>query len=472
MQEAGDPKLPGSPQPPLRHTMPQPMTSAASTPTSLAPGASSSASGKLRLALVTLAVVAAAELIGPVQFSVGPGKVALLPMLWALLIAAAWGIAHRRVPGVVRVATAEQSFAGGLLNAGLLLFVVKLGLTVGAALPQVKQAGWALLFQEFGHALGTLALGLPLALLLGIKREAVGATFSVGREGNLVIIGEKYGMASPEGRGVLAEYITGTVLGALFIAVLAGFVASLHIFDPRSLAMGAGVGSGSLMAAALGAIAAQQPAEMLPQLTAIAAASNLLTTVVGFYFTLFLSLPLCSWLYGKLEPVLGRFSKRGAQDAGTGAVSQVSVGHGGALPLRDTLIAWAVVSGGVLIGNSLTYKVPVLVSLEGLAAVALIALIVEGIKRLVPRLPMVLVLSVVATVAGIPGLFPFSDALIAITAKLNFLAFTTPVLALAGFSVAKDMPVFRQLGWRIVVVSLTATAGTFLGATVIAEFFH
>ena len=449
------------------------MTSAASV---LAAAAPSSASGKLKLALVTLAIVAAAELIGPVQFSVGPGKVALLPMLWALLIAAAWGIAQRRVPVVLRVATAEQSFAGGLLNAGLLLFVVKLGLTVGAALPQVKQAGWALLFQEFGHALGTLALGLPLALLLGIKREAVGATFSVGREGNLVIIGEKYGMASPEGRGVLAEYITGTVLGALFIAVLAGFIASLHIFDPRSLAMGAGVGSGSLMAAALGAIAAQQPAEMLPQLTAIAAASNLLTTVAGFYFTLFLSLPLCSWLYGKLEPVLGRLSKRGAQAAaGTGAMSQIAqagMPHGGAMSLRDTLIAWAVVGGGVLIGNSLTYKVPMLVSLEGMAVVALIALTVEGIKRLAPRLPMVLVLSVVATVAGIPGLFPFSDALIALTGKLNFLAFTTPVLALAGFSVAKDVPMFRQLGWRIVVVSLTATAGTFLGATLIAEFFH
>ncbi len=447
------------------------MTSAASAPLSAA--APCGTSGKLKLALVTLAIVAAAELIGPVQFSVGPGKVALLPMLWALLIAAVWGVAQRRLPGAVRVATAEQSLAGGLLNAGLLLFVVKLGLTVGAALPQVKQAGWALLFQEFGHALGTLALGLPLALLLGIKREAVGATFSVGREGNLVIIGEKYGMASPEGRGVLAEYITGTVLGALFIAVLAGFVASLHIFDPRSLAMGAGVGSGSLMAAALGAIAAQQPAEMLPQLTAIAAASNLLTTVAGFYFTLFLSLPLCSWLYGELEPVLGRFSKRGAQDAaGTGAVSQVSVAHGGAMSLRDTLVAWAVVGGGVLIGNSLTYKVPLLVSLEGMAAVVVIALVVEGIKRLVPRLPMVLMLSVVATLAGIPGLFPFSDALIAITGKLNFLAFTTPVLALAGFSVAKDLPVFRQLGWRIVVVSLTATAGTFLGATLIAEFFH
>ena len=151
------------------------MTSAASTIAAVAP---STAAGKFKLLVVTLVLVAVAELIGPTQFSVGPGKVVLLPMLWALLMAAAWGIAHQRVPGVVRVATAQQSLAGGLLNAGLLLFVVKLGLTVGAALPQVKQAGWALLFQEFGHALGTLALGLPLALLLGIKREAVGATFS------------------------------------------------------------------------------------------------------------------------------------------------------------------------------------------------------------------------------------------------------------------------------------------------------
>ncbi|PZQ70394.1 MAG: hypothetical protein DI563_18525 [Variovorax paradoxus] len=290
----------------------------------------------------------------------------------------------------------------------------------------------------------------PLALLLGIKREAVGATFSVGREGNLVIIGEKYGMASPEGRGVLAEYITGTVLGALFIAVLAGFVASLHIFDPRSLAMGAGVGSGSLMAAALGAITAQQPA------------------------ALFLSLPACSWLYGRLEPVLGRLTKRGrapiAEAAPGAALGQPATAH--ATSLADTVLAWLVMTGGVVIANALSYKVPALVSLEGMGVVVAIVAVVEAIKRLLPKLPLVLVLSVVATVVGIPGLFPFTDTVLALTGKLNFLAFTTPVLALAGFSVAKDLPLFRQLGWRIVVVSLTATAGTFLGATLIAEFFH
>ncbi|MEJ8809661.1 DUF3100 domain-containing protein [Variovorax ureilyticus] len=444
------------------------MTSAASA-TLASESLDESGTGKFKLVVVSLIVVAIAELIGSAQFKLGPGKVVLLPMLWALLIAAAWGIAARHVPQVGRVTAGLQAYAGGLLNAGLLLFMVKLGLTVGAALPQVRQAGWALVFQEFGHALGTLALGLPLALLLGIKREAVGATFSVGREGNLVIIGEKYGMASPEGRGVLAEYITGTVLGALFIAVLAGFITSLHIFDPRSLAMGAGVGSGSLMAAAIGAIGAQQPAEMVPQLTAIAAASNLLTTVVGFYFTLFLSLPLCSWLYGKLEPVLGRFSKR--QPTQTAPLASAGI-HAPDLSFADKLIAWSVITGGVMIGNLLSYKVPLLQSLAGMLAIIAIVLLVDTAKRLVPRMPMVLLLSLVATIVGIPGLLPFSDALIAATAKLNFLAFTTPVLALAGFSVAKDLPIFRQLGWRIVVVSLTATAGTFLGATLIAEFFH
>ncbi|WP_439669685.1 Membrane-associated protein [Cupriavidus necator] len=436
---------------------------------SASPIAAVTGSGKVRLAVVTLVVVAIAETIGAVQFKLGPGKVVLMPMLWALLMAAAWGIAARNVPRAVRIDAPLQSLATGLLNAGLLLFVVKLGLTVGGALPQLKGAGWALLFQEFGHALGTLALGLPLALLLGIKREAVGATFSVGREGNIVIIGEKYGMASPEGRGVLAEYITGTVLGALFIAVLSGFVSSLGIFDPRSLAMGAGVGSGSLMAAAVGAIVAQHPGQA-SEIMAIAAASNLLTSVAGFYFTLFLSLPLCSWLYGKLEPVLGRFSRRDAMREVQGVKLDGALAHG--TSARDAALGWFLVGAGVLIGNKLSYNVPLPVSLKGILVAIAIVVACDLLKRVFPRVPLLLTMSVVVTLIGVPGMFPFSDAVIAMTEKLNFMTFTTPVLALAGFSVAKDLPVFRLLGWRIVVVSLTATAGTFLGATLIAEFFH
>ena len=215
-------------------------------------------SGGLRSAklfLYAAIILVIAEFIGSFTFKVGPGKVVLLPMIWALLLGAALGLASDRWSGVARLDVKTQFLAAAILQPALLLFVAKLGLMVGSALPKLAAAGWALAFQELGHFVGTILLGLPLALLLGIKREAIGATFSVGREPSLAIIGEKYGMDSPEGRGVLAEYLTGTVFGAVFIAILAGFVASLNIFHPLALAMGSGVGSGSMMAAALALLA-------------------------------------------------------------------------------------------------------------------------------------------------------------------------------------------------------------------------
>ncbi|MFP3571406.1 DUF3100 domain-containing protein, partial [Paraburkholderia sp. SIMBA_030] len=73
--------------------------------------------------------------------------------------------------------------------------------------------------------------------------------------------------------------------------------------------MGSGVGSGSMMAAASGAIAAQQDAETAKSVLAFAAASNLITTTIGTYFTLFISLPLAVWGYRVLEPLIGRTTK-------------------------------------------------------------------------------------------------------------------------------------------------------------------
>lgn len=432
-------------------------------------------SEKLKLLAGLLIVVVIAEMIGSHAFKLGPGKVVLLPMLWALLMSTLWGAGHRLLPKPIGISINLQVYASCLLNIGLLFFIAKLSLTVGGSLPAVYAAGWALFFQEFGHAFGTLALGLPLALILGVKREAIGATFSVGREGSLAIISERFGMSSPEGRGVLAEYITGTVVGALFIAMLAGFITSLNIFDPRSLAMGAGVGSGSMMAAAIGSITAQQPAELHQDLIAIAAAANLLTLVTGFYFNLFLSLPAALWLYDKLEPVIGRFVKNpidtsefDLKNAGHDADSQTSQ----TIRWLDKAGLGVVMAMGVAIGNALAFKVPLQDSVVGLTIILAILWSLDCIKNAWPKIPMVLTLSVVATLFGVPDLFPFSEYAIEAVKKLKFLAFTTPILALAGFAVAKDIPIFRKLGWRIVVVSLTAAAGTFMGATLIAEFFH
>ncbi|MCD7100045.1 DUF3100 domain-containing protein [Stenotrophomonas sp. MMGLT7] len=428
------------------------------------------AAAKSRLFVAVVAATVIAELIGPRALPLGSARVVILPMLWALLLAALWSLAQRRLPAPLRIDTPLQVHAGRLLNAAMLLFVAKLGLMAGHALPQLRQAGWALFFQEFGHAFGTLALGLPLALALGLKREAVGATFSIGRENNLAIIAQKYGMRSPEGHGVMAEYITGTVLGAVFITLLASFVTSLGIFDPRSLAMGAGVGSGSLMAAAIGAINAQQPQALHPQLMAIAAASNLIAGVVGFYFALFLSLPLCNWLYARLEPVLGRLAP--ARQPQPSAEAAPAEAPAQALPLADSIYTWVLMIVAVTACNALSAGVPPLRTLPGMAVVIALVAIATVLKRWLPRLPLMLALSLLATAASVPGLWPFSAAVAELSDRVQFMSFTTPVLALAGFSIVKDLPAFRQLGWRIVLVSLTATAGTFLCATLIAEFFH
>jgi len=428
---------------------------------------------QIRILAVLLLVVMCAEFIGSVTFSVGPGKIILQPMLWAIFIGASLAMALQRAPAQWRIDTAMQRRIGTYLLYALLPFLAKLGFMVGGSLPQVYEAGWALIFQELGHFFGTMVIGLPLALLLGIKREAIGATFSVGREPSLAIIGERYGMNSPEGRGVMAEYLTGTVIGALFIAVLAGYITSLGIFDPRSLAMGAGVGSGSMMAAGVGAIAAQQTPDMARQVAALAAAANLLTTVVGVYFTLFISLPTAVWLYEKLEPVLGRVARVKAGPAAVESdLPQVAPPLLETMGFGDRLLVYSVCGLFALVGNRLGYNVPFTDALPGVGIIVLLVALADGLLRVLPKLPAVFVLSVMAMTAGYPGALPYSEQIIAMVGKVNFLPFTTVILAMAGLSILKDLPAFRKLGWKIVVVSLAANAGTFLGATIIAEFFH
>lgn len=432
-------------------------------------GASSTVIDSVKLYFFAALIVVASESIGTISFTLGPGKISLLPLLWALLIGAALGLCRKLMPEQVGVSVATQWKASAVLQPALMLFIAKLGLIVGASLPKLAQAGWALVFQEFGHFFGTMLLGLPVALLLGIKREAIGATFSVGREPSLAIISERYGMDSPEGRGVLAEYITGTVFGAVFIAILAGFVTSLGIFDPRALAMGAGVGSGSMMAAASGAIAAQQTPEMAKDVAAFAAAANLITTTIGTYFTLFLSLPATAWAYDKLEPILGRGRSIATADVSSGEV----VEHAPGLTLPEMVLAWVVAGVLALVGNQIGYKhVPFMDALPGMALMIVVVAAGMGVYTVTGRkVPAVCWVSLVAMGLTYPGT-PYAADIKAMTDKVDFLALTTPMLAYAGLSIAKDVPAFRRLGWRIVVTSLCANAGTFIFATIIAQFFR
>ena len=72
----------------------------------------------------------------------------------------------------------------------------------------------ALILQQIGN-LGTIFFAMPVALLLGFKRESIGMTSSICREPNIGIILDKYGIRSPETRGVLTVYVMGTIIGTV-----------------------------------------------------------------------------------------------------------------------------------------------------------------------------------------------------------------------------------------------------------------
>lgn len=245
-----------------------------------------------RLHLLVLILVLLTERIGTIQFNVGPGVVMLLPMLYAMVL----GLVLYFTPVVKEK---QSKNAEPLIVLGVTFLIAKIGVIIGPSLPQLIEAGPALILQEFGN-LGTIFFALPVAVALGLKRESIGMTHSIAREPNVGLILDKYGFNSPEGRGVMAVYIFGTVFGAAFLGLISGFLATMTPLHPFSFAMASGVGSGSMMAAASGSLIAVFP-ELESDIAAFAGASNLLSLSTGLYMSIFIGLPLTEKLYGLLS---------------------------------------------------------------------------------------------------------------------------------------------------------------------------
>ncbi|OLO28973.1 hypothetical protein BTR23_16490 [Alkalihalophilus pseudofirmus] len=244
-----------------------------------------------RLHAIVFVIVLVTERIGTHSFSLGPGVILLLPMLYAILI----GIALYFTP---LIKEKQSKNAEPLIVLGVTLLIAKIGVIIGPALPQIIAAGPALLLQEFGN-LATIFIALPVAVFLGLKRESIGMTHSIAREPNVGLIMDKFGFNSPEGRGVMAIYIFGTVFGAVFMGVISGFLATLTPLHPLSFAMASGIGSGSMMAAASGSLVAAFP-NLETDIVAFAGASNLLSLSTGLYMSIFIGLPLTEKLYSML----------------------------------------------------------------------------------------------------------------------------------------------------------------------------
>ncbi len=239
--------------------------------------------------------IAVGQLIGVQRFSFGVVSIILLPLVFAFL---AGLVLNPAIMAPLRrwVGEGAGQRAARLVSPAVMPLIVVLTASIGTQMEAIVEAGPALLAQELGN-LGTMLVSMPLAILgFRMGREAIGATFSIAREGGLAFIFDKYGPNTPEATGVTAVYICGTFFGTAVFAVVPPIVASLGVFDIRALAMACGTGSASMTGACATALAADAPAEA-ELIGALAAGSNLMTGLTGLFIAIFITIPAAELFY-------------------------------------------------------------------------------------------------------------------------------------------------------------------------------
>lgn len=254
-----------------------------------------------RLHITVLVLVIIAELIGPIEIKLTKDvTVSIMPLLYTMVL----GLVFYLAKPINWIERKQSRVAEGAMMLFIGVLIAKLAVSSGQSMHLLFEMGPALLLQELGH-LATILIALPVALLLGFKRETIGMTNSIGREPEVAVVVDRYGFNSPESRGIFALFIVGTMLGTVFISFLTSICVSLLPLHPFAFAMASGVGSASMNAASLGPTLAAFPA-LETSIEAFAGFSNLLSFSVGIYIVMFLALPLTEKLYYLLEPKIGR----------------------------------------------------------------------------------------------------------------------------------------------------------------------
>lgn len=242
--------------------------------------------------LCVLLCCTAAELVGPIRISFGDLTITFLPLLYAMIFMLLLYLA-KPIHGV---SEAYVPAASKMLSMGVVFAMAKLGISGGASIEQIISASPVLILQNLGN-IGTLLFALPIALLLGMGREAVGMTYALSREPNVALIADMYGSESDEFKGVMVCYIVGTVFGSIFMSIIPPIFVSLGIFSPEAAAMAVGAGSSSMMAAGLAGVIESAPHVNPDTLTAFATISNVISSSITVYLGIFVTIPLSNLIY-------------------------------------------------------------------------------------------------------------------------------------------------------------------------------
>lgn len=250
-----------------------------------------------KLYVLAFIFILIADSIGRISIPMKIGTFILFPIFYSLILGMLSGPECFKIINSTQVKAASK-----LVIVCICPFIVKLGVNAGANIQIVLSAGPALLLQEIGN-LGTIFFAMPVAILLGLKREAIGATHSINRESNLALATDVFGSDSPETRGSLSVYIVGGMIGTIYFGILASVVAHTGLFHPFALALASGVGAGIMMASATASLSIIYPT-MAAQISALASASETLSGITGIYVAIFVGIPLTKKIYEFLEPKL------------------------------------------------------------------------------------------------------------------------------------------------------------------------
>lgn len=263
-----------------------------------------------KLHLTVFICIIIAEYIGVIILDLGGISIVLMPLLYSLVLAVA--IYLFKPFKWIDKEQSDKSTAIMMLLIGPLL--AKLAIASGQNIGIIFHAGPAILLQEVGN-LGTIFFAMPVALLLGFKRETIGMTSSICREPQMAVVMDKFGFASPETKGFFTVFLIGTILGTPFISLLTSVLAYLIPLHPFAYGMACGIGSASMNAAALASLSSIYP-QYTVQLEAFSGMANLISMVTGMYVYIFIALPLTQKLYNIMEPIISKIIDKNGNDGG------------------------------------------------------------------------------------------------------------------------------------------------------------
>ena len=424
---------------------------------------------KLHITVLIISIIA--ELIGVRKITIfGPISVVLMPLVYSMIM----GLILFLAKPVKFIDMKQSKMAEGAMLIFIGILIARIAVASGESMATITHVGIPLLFQQIGN-LGTIFFALPIALLLGFKRETIGMTSSICRETDLGIIIDKYGFGSAEAKGVLSVFVIGTIIGTVFISLLSSISASIIPFHPYAFAMACGIGSASMNAAALAPLTYMFP-DMAGTLQAFAGFSNVLSFCFGIYMCIFIGLPLTEFLYKKLEPRIGRnvkgvsdkINNEKEEDSSKNKKPKTGVSR---RRLGYWILLLAVFSVITVIVNYVGYKAPIVDSLIGMIILSLITILGLFLERTIKlNVSNIIYISLIGLVLALPFM-PTASFVSYFVSKVDLISICTVFLAYVGIGIGRDWEDFKKIGWRGIIVTMFVIAGTFLCSAAVAQFF-